>query len=113
MPMDSYIGIGRVTVVAGLEDALAVLRTAVLLARNFRATLHLVVFEAERFQIHFGSAPCHALLLGLLNSVENRLSQLVSGASANFAVEIGILSKPYSISIHIHAAGSARMENGN
>jgi len=113
MLMDPYRGMGRVTVVAGLEDTLAALRTAVLLARNFRATLHLVVLEAERLQIHFGPTSCHALLLGLLDLVQGRLNKSSSVSSANFVIEIGILSDLHSILIHIHTADSVRSQLRN
>lgn len=112
MLTDPCRGMGRVIVVAGLEDTLAVLRTAVLLARNFRATLHLVVLEAERLQIHFGSAPCHALLLGLLDLVQRRLNKSSSVSSANFVVEIGVLPDLHSILIRIHNTDSARTQYG-
>ena len=96
------------TVEAGLEDALAVLRTAVLLARNHQATLHLVLPATESLEIHFGRAPCHSLLLGLTDAVKRRLSKLVSASSPNFTVEIGILRNARSISIHIGKTDSVR-----
>jgi len=124
--------LGRASVLAGTDDTLALLQTAVLFARNFRATLRLVVPGATResrcpggtdpssmheqppparecqagiaLEIHFGPASCPALLLGLLDLVRQQLNGLDSRANAFFLVEIGILSDGCFISIHIHPA---------
>lgn len=71
------------TAVAGAADTLALLRTVILLARSFRASIRLDTShlrrrdqrrEAAPIEIHFGRAPCNALIGGLLESVERQLT---------------------------------------
>lgn len=96
----------REPLVGGLEDIRAVLQTAVLLARNLEATLHLAIPGSERLQIHFGSAPCPTLLWGLTHWVLRRLNSGDSPSRACFVIELGVLVDLHSVSVLIRRTGT-------
>ena len=78
-----------VTLVGDLEDVLAVLRTAVLLARNLRATLYLDFSGKDAFPVHFGQTPCPALS-ELLDSARGQLGKLISVTMPVLILEVTI-----------------------
>ena len=99
-----------ITVAAELEDVLAMLRTAVLLARHFGVPLFVVLPDADSgraicpsspLEMRLGSAPCSAMLAGLLHSTERRLRAIFAKSQENFSVEIGFLAEPRGIFLRI------------
>lgn len=99
------VGFGRATVVAGVEDTLAAVRTAVLLARSLGATLQVYVPGTEGLEIHFGQARCDGLLAGLVDLFRERLTGMAPPTAASFNVEINF-SDLLAISIQIHNAAA-------
>ncbi len=106
LPVTPSAGFGRVTVVAGVEDTLAALRTAVLLARTFGGTLRLYVSGMESTEIHFGRARCEGLLAGLVVSLRERLARMASLPSVGLNVEIDFSHLP-DISLSVYRADAA------
>ena len=96
-----YAAVGRITVLAGAEDALAVFRSGLLLARSLRATLRLTLPEGEDFEIHFGGAPCGNLMLGVTDAVRRQLVRFAVKAGGEFSAEITMLSAGRSIAIRL------------
>lgn len=109
LPVSSPPGFGRVTLRAGVEDTLAAVRTAVLLARTFGATLHLHVSGMESLEIHFGQAHCEGLLAGLVGLLRERLLHLNSPSQRGFQVEIDFSGLP-AFSLFIHRAEALEMK---
>jgi hypothetical protein len=117
-PDAKYIpGILQLRVAAEVEDALALLRTAVILARHFGVSLVLDLPNANSgsigsansgMELHPGSAPCSAMLSALLHSVEQRLRKLSSGANKTFLVEFGFLAESRGFLYRIRTAGPVR-----
>ena len=105
-PISSDPAIGRMAVLAGAEEILAVLRTVVLLARNFQGTLRLLIPENETVVIHFGKAPCPNLLLGLMDAVRRQLDELSALSGGTFIVELDILSTRCTVSMQVSGAGA-------
>ncbi len=95
-----YAATGRITVLAGIDEALTVFQSGLLLASKLRATLDLKVLEAPAVEIHFGAAPCLHLLQGLMESVEHQLRDAPPSSGAEFVVQIGALTGR-SISIDV------------
>ena len=96
-----YAAIGQITVMAGVDDAMAVFNSGLLLARSLRATLRLTLPEGKDFEVHFGRAPCGNLLLGVMEAVRRQLSRLAFTAGGDFAVEISMLPAGRSIAIRL------------
>jgi hypothetical protein len=107
-------GILQLGVAAEVEDALALLRTAVILARHFGVSLIVDLPEAapERtgsansgMEMHLGSAPCSAMLSALLHSVEQRLRKMSADLNKSFLVEFGFLVESRGFLFRIRSAG--------
>jgi hypothetical protein len=100
-----------VTLLGDLEDALAVLRTAVLIARNLRATLFLDFPGKHASSIHFGEATCSTSASELLHSVRPRLRKLMSVHRQALVLEITITAASFisegSISMRIRSVNAA------
>jgi hypothetical protein len=90
------------------DDALAAVRTAVLVAKSLRATLHLDIEGAEYFKAHFGGAASEQLVLGLLDSTKRQLVHLSSASDPEFAMEFGLLSDEAGLALVVRSADSAR-----
>lgn len=110
-------GILQLRIAAEVEDALALLRTAIILARHFGASLIVDFPEAvpgrigsanSGMEIHLGTAPCSAMLKALMHSVEQRLRKLSSGANKNFLVEFGFPVESRGFLLRIRPAASVR-----
>ena len=84
-----------VTLLADMEDALSLLRTAVLLARNLRATLYLDLPGRDVVEVRCSPASCSTLLSELLESARGRLSELVSGPGPGLIVEANIIAASF------------------
>lgn len=91
-------GVLQLGVTAAVEDVLALLRTAVILARHFGASLIVDLPEVipgrthlanSVMEVHLGAAPCSAMVSALLRSVEHRLRKLNSDLNNSFFVEFG------------------------
>ena len=104
----------QLRVAAEIEDSLALLRTAVLLARHYGATLIVVLPEAgtrrngsanSTMEVHLGAAPCTAMLTALLSTVEQQLRSLSSGMHRNFFVELGFPADSRGFLLRIRSAG--------
>src|ERR1700686_672039 len=81
-----------VTLLGDPEDALAALRTAVLLAKNLRATLSVDLSGRDIFSIDFGEAPRSKLATGFLDSVRAELRRLISICGPDLILEVTITS---------------------
>jgi hypothetical protein len=110
-------GIIQLGIAADVEDALALLRTAVILARHFGVALVVVLPDAEPgrtgsansgMEMHLGSAPCSAMLSALLHSVEQRLRKISSSLNQTFLVEFGFLVESRGFLFRIRSAGPSR-----
>jgi hypothetical protein len=114
-------GILRLSVATEVEDALALLRTAVILARHFGVSLIVDLPEAVPgrthsvncgMEMHLGSAPCSAMLSALLHSVEQRLRKSSSDSNQNFLVEFGFLVESHGFLLRIRIAEPSRRSQG-
>jgi hypothetical protein len=81
-----------VTLLGDLDDVLACLRTAVLLARNLRATLFLGLPGKEVLPVRFSEAPCSTLVSELLDSARAQLLRL---AVPTFAMEFNVIAASF------------------
>ena len=96
-----------VTLLGDLEDVLAVLRTAVLLARNLRAPLSLSFPGKDVLPVDFGKAPYSTLVSELLDFARAQLGRLAAPA---FAMEVNIVAASFvcagSITMCVRSANS-------
>ena len=115
IPADASEKALRWTLHAELEDTLALLRSAVLLARSWRTSLRLAVSPAPGagqhrgefgVEIHFGTEPCNALVSALLESVERRLRRMPGEEKGSHLIQIELRLDTRPIAIHISAAES-------
>ncbi len=111
-----FAGFPRLKVAAGIEDSLALLRTAVLLARHHGASLFVVLPDAglarngspnSAIEMHLGAAPCSALLSGILDSLEQRLRKMRGGSPSPFVVELSFHADSHAFLVRI-----CHVENG-
>ena len=95
------------TLLADLEDALAVFRTALLLSRNLGARLFLGLPGMNVLPVHLDEAQRSALVSELLDSTRKQLSGLNAVA---FAVEVNIVAASFvcsgSITVRVRSANS-------
>jgi hypothetical protein len=112
VPKDAPTTTLQWTVVAEIQDVLALLRTAILLARHCRTSLRLLVAlpwpggqreDSLNSVIHFGDAPCSALILELLDLVDHRLKTLAGGESRRFLVQVEFPCDSQPITVRIGA----------
>jgi hypothetical protein len=110
-------GTFQLGVAAEIEDALALLHSAVILARHFGVSLIVDLPEAvpgrtgsanSGMEMHLGSAPCSAMLSALLYSVEKRLRKTSSGLNKYFLVEFGFPVESRGFLLRIRTAGPPR-----
>ena len=80
-----------VTLLGDVEDVLAVLRTAVLLARNLRASLSLSLPGRDVLPVELGQTPCSTVseLLDFTSAQLNRM------AATTFAMEVNIVAASF------------------
>jgi hypothetical protein len=81
-----------VTLLGDLEEVLAVLRTAVLLARNLRAPLTLSLPGKDVLPFDFGETPSSTAVSRLLDSARAQLRRL--GAPA-FVMEVNLVAASF------------------
>jgi hypothetical protein len=81
-----------VTLLGDLEDVLAVLRTAVLLARNLRAPLSLGLPGQNVLPVDFSQPPCATSVSELLESARAQLGVL----AAAFAMEFTVIAASFN-----------------
>jgi hypothetical protein len=91
-----------VTLLGNLEDALAVLRTIVLLASNLKAKLFLDLTGKDIVAVHFEEAPYSRMVSELLDSAR---TQLYDPTAPAFVMEINAVAATFisggSIAIRI------------
>ncbi len=118
--MQKIPGTLQLTVAVEAADVLAMLRTAVILARHFRLPLLVDIPEAVPgrtgntncgMQMHLGAAPCSAMLAALLDSVAQRLRTLNPGSSYHFLAEFGFSTELNGLLLRIHPAGASRRQS--
>jgi hypothetical protein len=97
-----------ITVLADVEDVLAVLRTAVLFARSLQATLSVNLPGGEVSFAPFGEDP--ASLSEFLDSVQTELRELVSTGAPSLILEASVIAASFvsagSISVRVRSANS-------
>src|SRR5262249_55924396 len=88
-----------------LKDALAVLRTATLLARDFRAPLNLDLPGSTGVPVTFDGASFAESRQTFLDSTKRRLQELVANGGAALMLEVNIIAATFisagSISVRI------------
>ena len=81
-----------VTLLGDLEDVLAVLRTAVLLAKNMKAPLSLDLLGRDILPGNFDDTPYSKLVSELLGSARAQLGRLNAPA---FAMEVNVIAASF------------------
>ena len=81
-----------VTLLGDLEDVLAVLRTAVLLAKNMKAPLSLDLLGRDILPGNFDDTPYSKLVSELLDSARAQLGLL---AASVFAMEVNVVAASF------------------
>ena len=84
-----------VTLLGGVDDVLALLRTAVLLARNMEASLFFEFPGRDTSPSFFSEAPSPARLSGLLDSAGPQLRKLISETAPLLASEITVTAASF------------------
>ena len=99
-----------VTVLADVEDVLAVIRTAALLGESFKASTSVDLLGGDTILIESGDNPSDASLLKMLGSIQSKLCKQGRPQAAVFALEANITAASFlaagTISVHIRAADS-------
>ena len=94
-----------VTVLASIEDVLAVIRTAALLGNNFRASTSVDLLGEGAIHIESSENSSQASLEDVLSSVQRKLSEHRSSQEPVFAVEASITAASFfttgAISVNI------------
>ena len=97
-----------VTLLGDLEDVLAVLRTAVLLAKNMKAPLSLDLLGRDILPGNFDDTPYSKLVSELLGSARAQLRSLA--AAPAFAMEVNVIAASFvsagSITMCVRSANS-------
>lgn len=100
-----------VTVLADVEDVLAMIRTAALLGGNFKVSTSIDLFGAEPIQIDCHENETRASLKGVLDSIEDGLLEHAASHAPAFAVETTITAASFlaagAIAIHVRSADPA------
>jgi hypothetical protein len=95
-----------VTLVADLSDAMAVLRTAALLARSFRTTLSVDVLGMKDFVISPADDPQQASVEKMLDPIRAHLRETVSSGTQAFVLEASLTAASFltvgSIVLRVH-----------
>ena len=96
-----------VTVLGDAEDILAIIRTAVLLGKTFKAEVSVDVFGNNLARIESGEILSHIDVLNLLASIQGKLSE---SANSEFALEATWTNASFisagTISLSVYGAGS-------
>jgi hypothetical protein len=99
-----------VTVLADIEDVLAVIRTAALLGKSFKASTSIDLPGGDTIQIEAGDNLSDESLLKMLRSMQSKLCKQGPSQAAAFALEANITAASFlaagTISVHIRAADS-------
>jgi hypothetical protein len=100
------------TVLADVEDVLAVIRTAVLLGNNFRVSTSIDLQGEDPIQIEPGRNGTRASLKSLLDSIESTLCKHALSDTPVFAIETDITAASFltagAIAVHIRTADSVK-----
>ena len=95
------------TLMGDFDDVLAVLRTAVLLAKNMKAPLSIDMFGSDILPSNFDNIPYSKLVSELLDSARAQLGLL---AASVFAMEVNVVAASFvsagSITMRIRTANS-------
>ena len=95
------------TLMGDLDDVLAALRTAVLLAKNMKAPLSLDLLGSDILPSNFDNIPYSKLVSELLDSAREQLGLLATSA---FAMEVNVVAASFfsagSITMRIRTANS-------
>jgi hypothetical protein len=106
-----------VTLLGDVDDVLAVLRTAVLLARNLGASLSLQFPGTDPSPFSFSEAPSPARLSVLLGSVGPQLRKLISERSPMLASEVTVTVASFvskgTISMRVRSVNTSVGEQEN
>jgi len=98
-----------VTLIGDRQDVLAVLRTAVLLARNLRTPLFLGLPGQDALPVQLGEVPNAKLVSELVGSVRMQ-SRRRARAATSFAIEVTVIAASFvcagSITLRIRTANS-------
>ena len=99
-----------VTVLADVEDVLAVIRTAALLGKSFKASTSVDLLGEDDLHIESGENLSQASLARLLEVIQCKLSKQGSSQAPIFALEATITAASFlasgAISVHIRGADS-------
>ena len=99
-----------VTVLADIEDILAVIRTAVLLGKNFRASTSVDLPGEDAIHIEASENVSQASLAKLLDSIEDKLCRLGSSQAPVFALEATMTAASFlangAVSVHVRGTNS-------
>ena len=95
------------TLLGDVDDVLAVLRTAVLLAKNMKAPLSVDLLGSDILPGNFEDIPYSKLVSELLDSAREQLGLL---AASSFAMEVNVVAASFfsagSITMRIRTANS-------
>lgn len=99
-----------VTVVADLQDVLAVLRTAALLARSFRTKLSIDVLGTKNLVIDFADNTRQISVKKILDLIQSNLREMTSFDTRVFVLEANLTAASFltvgSISVRVHTGES-------
>lgn len=100
------------TVLADLEDVLAVIRTAALLGKSFQASTSVDLPGGDTVHIESGDNLSDESLLKMFGLIQSKLCKQGPAQAAVFALEANITAASFlasgTISVHIRAADSVR-----
>jgi len=101
-----------VTLVADLPDAMAVLRTAVLLARSFKTKLSVDVLGMKNFVISPADDLHEVPVQKLLDPIQAHLREIMSSGTRGFVLEASLTTASFltvgSIALRVHTEDSSR-----
>ena len=106
-----------VTVVADLQDALAALRTAGLLARSLKATLSIDVFGMKSVIVGPAESENRATVMETLDLIHTHLSEIMSSGTGSLILEANITAASFltigGISVRVHAGDAVEWRTGS
>ena len=105
-----------VTVLADIEDVLAVIRTAALLGKSFKASTSVDFMGEDAIHIESGDSPSQASLAKLLDVIQGKLCKQGSSEAPIFALEASITAASFlasgAIAVHIRGTDSVPKRPG-
>lgn len=104
MLMNNQDNVFRLSLRGNVEDVLAAMRTAVLVAKSVKTTLRLDLEGSECFKAHFGSAASDEFVAGFLDSVRRQLALQPPTLDPGFEIQVRILSNEAGFSLAIRRA---------